>query len=222
MFPQCPKHFQDRITRAGGTNRYGEPHFKLVWSQSETRRAGGMWPSDGYVGYREVYVANGSPFRPSNGYWMLMEWNSPEQYNGEALYFYLHRNEYNGLCTLGPYPYRGRYEIAAKLIWTVLIDNKMIIEPWELTSTVIDRILPTVIAAKKDSFKRRMEFAEAERIQAERKQAADIDAIRNDIKRPLLLPSQIDDRVRLMEKQWSQFLKRKPAVTPGLSYKPPV
>jgi hypothetical protein len=214
--PICPKHYQDRINRAGGRNRYGEPNFKLVWSQAFTHRAGGVWPHDRYAGYREVYLANGSPYPPKHGYWLLLEWTPPEQYGSEAAYYFLHRDETTGLCSLGPYPHRGRYQVAVKLIWTSFEDNKLVIEPWSLNSTVIDRLIPVILAGRSDSHLRRREFAEAERIRAERKMDSQIDSLMNDAKRPLLLPSKVDDRIRLMEKQWANYLKNKPAIHRGV------
>lgn len=216
MNPICPKHYQDRINRAGGRNRYGEPNFKLVWSQAFTHRAGGVWPHDRYAGYREVYLANGSPYPPKHGYWLLLEWTPPEQYGSEAAYYFLHRDETTGLCSLGPYPHRGRYQVAVKLIWTSFEDNKLVIEPWSLNSTVIDRLIPVILAGRSDSHLRRREFAEAERIRAERKMDSQIDSLMNDAKRPLLLPSKVDDRIRLMEKQWANYLKNKPAIHRGV------
>lgn len=216
MNPVCPKQYQDRITRAGGVNRYGDPNFKLVWSQSETHRAGGVWPHDRYAGYREVYLANGSPYPPRQGYWLLLEWTPPEQYGSEAAYYFLHRDETTGLCSLGPYPHRGRYEVAVKLIWTSFEDNRLVIEPWPLNSTVIDRIIPVILAGRSDSVQRRKEFAEAERVRTERKMESQIESLMNDAKRPLVLPSQIDDRIRLMEKQWANYLKKKPAIQRGV------
>jgi hypothetical protein len=215
MRPACPAEYQERITRAGGLNRYGEPNFKLAWSQSETQLAGGVWPHERYVGYRELFVATWSPYQPRQGYWMLMEWTSPEQYQGETFYHFINRDEATGLCVLGPYPHRGRYQIAVKLIWTTIDDGKMIIEPWSLNSTVIDRLMPVIMAGKRDSPQRRRQFAQTQRAQAQRKLDSAIDAVMNDAKRPLLLPSQIDDRIRLMEKQWAGYLKNKPAANRG-------
>jgi hypothetical protein len=206
LSPDCPQRFQDRITRAGGKNRYGQPLYKLAWSQSETVRAGGVWPWDRYAGYRRVYVANGSPYPPRQGYWMVMEWKAPEDFGGEAQYFFLHRDETTGLCSLGPYPHYGRYEIATKLVWSMIDNGRLILEPWPLNSAVVDMILPTIIRAKKDSVKRRREFAAAEKIRTERKMEAAIEAMMKDAQRPLLLPEKIDDRIRLMEKQWATFL----------------
>ena len=216
MYPRCPKYFQDKLTKAGGLNRFGQPNYKIVSSLEATFRAGGIWPADGYEGYREVYEANGSPFPPKKHYWMLMEWVPPEQFGGELAYFYLNTNEVNGYCLLGPYPHKGRYQIAVKLTNNIIDNGVMTIEPLPLNAIIIDRIIPIIKTAKYTSFKRRMEAAEADRIRIEKKMDAQIEAARQDSKRPLLLPSEIDDRVRLLEKQWSNWLKKNPDVKSGI------
>jgi hypothetical protein len=151
-------------------------------------------------------ILKGSPRRPKQGYWMLMEWDGPETFGSEAMWFYLHRDETTGLSTLGPYPHKGRYKIAVKLIWTTVDEGALQIEPWPLNSAIIDMIIPVILAGRKDSVARRKQFAAAERAQAERKIDTAIEAVMKDAKRPMLLPSKIDDRIRLMEKQWAAYL----------------
>lgn len=204
----CPQHFQDRVTRAGGNNRYGGPNFRIAWSRTETFRAGGVWPHDHFAGYREVYAANCSPVPPKQGYWMLMEWKAPEDFGGEAVYRFLHRDDETGLCLTGPYPSRGRYEKAVPLIDTAFDNGKMILYPWPLNSRIVDRIIPLIKDAKTHSVRRRREFAAAEKAQVEKKLERNIEAVMKESKRPLLLPSQIDDRIRLLERQWSEWMKR--------------
>lgn len=212
----CPERFQEQITRAGGLNRYGQPNFRLAWSQTETFRAGGVWRDDRFAGYREVYAANCTPWAPKHGYWMLMEWEAPERFGSEAIYYFLHRDESNGLSNLGPYPWRGRYQVALKLHWMSIEDGVMHFEPWPLNSLVIETIIPIVRAAKKDSLKRRRQFAEQEKLRADKKLRDQIEAVVHDSKRPLLLPSKIDDRIRLMEKQWAHWLKQPRRVHEGI------
>ncbi len=204
--PIPPRWLVERIDRAGGMNRYGESNFKLAWSQSETHRAGGCW-ADRYIGYRRVYLANESPKPPKHGYWMLLEWDAPETFGGEGLYYFLHRDDTNGLCNIGPYPHRGRYKIAIKLIWSTIVDTEMVIEPEPLSSKVVDRILPIIMEHRRDSYEKKMQIIKADRIRAEKQMNDQIDAALKDAKRPLLTQMQIDDRARLMEKQWAAWLK---------------
>jgi hypothetical protein len=204
---RCPEHFQERIARAGGRNRYGGANFKLAWSQTETMRAGGVWGEDKFAGYRNVFLANGSPYPPKHGYWMLLEWDGPETFGGEALWFYIHRDETTGLCSLGPYPHKGRYKIAVKLIWTTFGDGKMDIDPWPLNSAIVNFVIPVILKARKDSIQRRRQVAASDKAVAERKLDTALDALMKDSKRPMLLPSKIDDRIRLMEGQWGEWLR---------------
>lgn len=216
---RCPAHFQERITRAGGLNRYGTPNFILGWSQTETFRAGGVWPDDRFAGYREVYVANCSPYAPRDGYWMLMEWEGPEAYGDEALYHFTNRDANTGLTSLGPYPHRGHYKLAVKLVNTIIDNGTLRVLPWELTSKVIDLVVPTVIAAKKDTLSRRLRFEEEQRQKRERRMVNAMEAVMKDSKRPLMTQEKIDDRVRLMEKQWAAWL-RNPRLRKGFQQSP--
>lgn len=213
MRHRCPKSFQDRVTRVGGLNRYGGPNYRLAWSQDETFRAGGIWPEEHFIGYRTVYLATCSPEPPSDGYWMLLDWQGPEEFGGEAMWDFLHRDERTGLNSLGPYPHRGRYQIAAKLIWSWFDNGKLIIEGWPLDSRTIDMVIPVIRRHKNDSSEQKRRAANQMREEAERQKTRKIEALIKDSKRSLL-PSQIDDRIRLMEKQWAKFLKH-PTMRPG-------
>jgi hypothetical protein len=206
MKPHVPQWLTDRILRVGGLNRYGEPNYRLAWSQSETHRAGGCW-ADHYIGYRRVYLANEQPNPPKKGYWMLLEWDAPETFGGEGLYYFLHRDDTNGLCNIGPYPHRGRYKIALKLIWSMIVDGEMIIEAEPLSSKLVDFIIPIIVKARKDSYEKKLAQIKADKLQADRLMSSQIDAALNDAKRPLISQMQLDDRIRLMEKQWAEWLR---------------
>ena len=86
---KCPAEFQDRLTRIGGINRYGEPNFIIVWGQSWTVRRGGTWEQDDgtyFRGYRDV-LEDGRPC------WILKKWNAPEIYGSPMLWFLQNREE---------------------------------------------------------------------------------------------------------------------------------
>lgn len=86
-----------------GLNAYGEPLYRVAFSDSRTYLAGGKWP-DGACEYREV------EFYPGIHAWMLEKFQTSEEYAGK-------REEYNqrqwdaasGLLTLGPYPEKGEW-----------------------------------------------------------------------------------------------------------------
>src|SRR5580700_11188244 len=106
---QCPQEYQDRLTRAGGTNRYGQPNYKFVWAPANLTRAGGYWEQEGFTGYRDV-VLNDVPG------WQILEWHAPEEYGSPTLYYIQNYDEPTGLQTLGEFPYQGRYEVLYTLV----------------------------------------------------------------------------------------------------------
>lgn len=86
---RCPPEFQDRLTRIGGVNRYGNPNFLIVWGQSWTVRRGGTWEQDDgtyFRGYRDV-LEDGRPC------WILKKWNAPELYGSPMLWFLQNREQ---------------------------------------------------------------------------------------------------------------------------------
>jgi hypothetical protein len=135
---QCPAEFQDAFTRQGGTNQYGEPIFKLVWGPDETSRSGGYWEKDGYLGYRDFQIAG--PDRC----WVLMMWKPAEAFGSDARWYYHHRDEATGLQELGEYPYSGQYVVIQKLIHREMVNGAMTAEILEVSSLLVDVLLPAV------------------------------------------------------------------------------
>lgn len=134
----CPPEFQDAFTRQGGTNQYGEPIFKLVWAQDETQRTGGYWAKDGYVGYRDFLIGGGDPC------WMLMMWKPAESFGSASRWYWYHRDEATGLQELGQYPYSGQYVVIQKLIHREVVNGAMVVEHLEVSSFLVDLLLPAV------------------------------------------------------------------------------
>jgi len=93
------------MLRLGGTNPYGDPLFRIVFSPSVKMLCGGAF-SDGYIGYR-IRPA----YRHIVNKWIMEKWisgwdatlMSPEAYD---LQF---RDPFTGLQATGPYPSRGAY-----------------------------------------------------------------------------------------------------------------
>jgi len=87
-----------------GENLFGEPLYRLVFSDSRTDLLGGKWP-DGISNYREV------PRYPGiKGQWIMEKWQSAEDYAGTRQQYELQQfDAESGLFTCGPYPYRGEY-----------------------------------------------------------------------------------------------------------------
>jgi hypothetical protein len=135
---QCPPEFQDAFTRQGGTNQYGEPIFKLVWGPDELARSGGYWARDGFVGYRDFQIAGPDPC------WVLMMWKPAESFGSDVRWYYHHQDEATGLQELGAYPYHGQYVVIQQLIHRERVDGVMTAEILEVSSLLVDVLLPAV------------------------------------------------------------------------------
>jgi hypothetical protein len=96
-----------------GENIFGQPIFRIVFSDSRTYLAGGKWP-DGASEYRET------PLYPQiRGKWVMEKWLPAEEYGGtREQYERAQLDIESGLFTLGPYPYRGEYVLCHTFIAT--------------------------------------------------------------------------------------------------------
>lgn len=113
----CPQWFQDHLTSIGGTNHYGEPIFKLVWSTGPKMTVGGRWEKDGFVGYREVPMMGGEPC------WALMVWEPRESHGAPWRWETDYRDAETGLLQCGQYPGSGRYRILQRFIHIELAEQ---------------------------------------------------------------------------------------------------
>lgn len=138
MRRRCPAWFQERLTRVGGTNKYGRPRFKLVWGESETMRDGGYFARDGYVGYRDVPAIGGEKC------WALMMWEPAEKLGTSYRWYKDNTDEDTGLVTLGQYPYQGRYRVLKKFVHRDLINGQWITTRMEPTHFILDVMLPMI------------------------------------------------------------------------------
>lgn len=118
----APQWFQDELTRIGGTNRYGEPIFKLVWSTEPRTCVGGRFQRDGHVGYRMMPAVPGEPC------WALMTWDSPEMFGAPWRWEYDYRDEETGLLDCGAFPRHGRYRLLQRFMHREL-QHQEVIEP---------------------------------------------------------------------------------------------
>lgn len=147
----CPPEFQDRLTDVGGVNRYEEPNFRLVWGQSETIRAGGVWDVPGiegvqhYKGYRDI------PLDGGEACWVLQQW-MPGEFWGTPSKWYLDNFDPScGLQILGEYPYKGRYQTVFQLVSHGEVNGKKVTEHMPLSSYLVDVVVPIVVMAKQIS-----------------------------------------------------------------------
>ncbi len=104
----CPQWFQDELTRIGGTNHYGEPVFRMVWSTDEQTVIGGKWEQSGFEGYKIVPAVSGVPC------WALMVWEPREMQGSYAMWEYDYRDADSTYLQCGGYPKYGRYRLLRK------------------------------------------------------------------------------------------------------------
>lgn len=213
----CPKEFQARLTRAVGTNQYGEPLWKIVWGQTETFTAGGYFQPDKFLGYRQLMSSNGSPSGAGEPCWMVMEWRPAEKYGSPAMYYYENRDEFTGLQTLGEYPYRGRYEVAFKLTSAELRNGRMEVLHYQLDGFILDWLCPLLALASKMSHKERMDAAR--KVKEIDEKAFDTnwaDAVKSAKLAQGHSTQKVLDRELMMRKQMSTFLKKYGRPRPGM------
>jgi hypothetical protein len=105
---ECPKWFQEELTRIGGINQYGEPIFKLIWSLDHRMTVGGKW-ADGFIGYR-TRCPNPDPC------WMLMVWEPAEVQGSFEAWDRDFRDGETGLLECGGYPKYGKYRVLQRFI----------------------------------------------------------------------------------------------------------
>jgi len=106
---EAPAWFNDELERIGGVNRYGEPIFKLIWSEDVRSIIGGRF-ADGFVGYRNARMMGKDPC------WVLMIWEGPEAFGDPDLWNLDYRNMDNGLLDCGSFPKYGRYRVLKQLL----------------------------------------------------------------------------------------------------------
>jgi hypothetical protein len=135
----CPTNFTERLTRAGGLNKYGQPVFKLVWGESESMRVGGYFVRDGFIGYRDM------PSVGREACWVIMIWEPAEMYGTADRWYRDYRDEVTGLAELGQYPYQGRYRVLQKLIHREFVNGEVKITRLEPSSFILDIMLPLIM-----------------------------------------------------------------------------
>lgn len=214
----CPPQFQERLTQAVGRNVHSDPLFLIVWGQSRTYTAGGVWRHDHFLGYRQLMLSNSSPSGRGQPCWMILEWHPPSDYNTDAVYYFENRDDATGLQTLGEYPYKGRYEVAFKLVSQELRNGRLQVNYYHLDGMVLDILIPAIVEAQRMSLMDRLRAIRNMQEREEKDMERKVDAIYND-RRKHVLPSVIEDRERLIQKQMSFFLKQFGRVQPGFQAK---
>jgi hypothetical protein len=213
---QPPAHFQERMTRAGGLNRYGQPNFRLAWAQTETTRQGGRWEAEGewFTGYRDVLLGDGLP------HWMLLQWadagksasmpHLPAESDGA--WYDANRCPVTGLSLLGGYPYRGSYQIAlqlrAKWVEQTSKGPMLRLHAFPLSTQIIDMMVPIIKATREISIHAKLKFMDDEREKEDDNYAKTVEDIYQDAKLSASARASqwIEDKARSIEKAWNAAL----------------
>src|ERR1700722_15522620 len=105
---------QERVARAGGANRFGEPNFRVVWGGSRLAWIGGRWTDHDEHGsvIREAIELRRVPKYVPTDRWHLERWTPPEVYGSPDAWYAQTMEVEDGIrvAALGPYPSRGEYE----------------------------------------------------------------------------------------------------------------
>ena len=105
---------RERITRAGGTNCFGEPNFRVVWGGARLTWIGGRWidrDAHGNVIRESIELRRVPKYLPLDR-WHIERWTPPELYGPPDLWYAQTLEVEDGIRipALGPYPARGEYE----------------------------------------------------------------------------------------------------------------
>lgn len=109
-----PRKIQERVARAGGANRFGEPNFRIVWGGSRLGWIGGRWidrDASGNVIREAVELRHVPKYHPLDR-WHVERWLPPEAYGSPKMWYAQTVECEDGICipALGPFPRRGEYE----------------------------------------------------------------------------------------------------------------
>jgi hypothetical protein len=111
---QAPAAIQQRLARAGGTNRYGEPNFRVVWGGSRLTWIGGRWcdhDASGNLIRESIELRRVPKYLPLDR-WHIERWTPPEFYGPPGRWYDETAEHESGVRVpaLGPFPSRGEYE----------------------------------------------------------------------------------------------------------------
>jgi len=106
------------MLRMGGNNRFGGPNLRVMWSNSRLGWIGGKHEDRDESGnlIREVLTIRRMPKYPVKNRWIVEQWKPPEFYGSPESWFRKTTEFDEGnIPQLGPYPYRGDYQLVSTL-----------------------------------------------------------------------------------------------------------
>jgi hypothetical protein len=111
---ETPPQVAERLLRAGGVNRYGEPNYRAVWGWNRLAWIGGKFEDRDERGdlVREAVELRREPKYAAVNRWHIERWMPPEGYGSPRQWYAQTLERENGVSipALGPYPDRGDYE----------------------------------------------------------------------------------------------------------------
>ncbi len=160
----CPDFIQARLTACGGTNRYGEPRFRMVWGYDRIVPITGSWEDWEQTQILDCFSAGGvrkqirlvrsvietrmvPKYLPGNC-WHLECWRPPEEYGTPESWRKAGQEVYGGLTvdTAGEFPSRGDYE----LVMPLTVDGTYHGEPIPLSPGYVAMLVDLVRRSKED------------------------------------------------------------------------
>ncbi len=109
-----PPRIAARLARAGGSNRFGEPNFRVVWGWARLSWIGGRWNDRDAHGnvLRSVIELRRVPKYIPFDRWHIERWLAPETYGSPQIWHAATWEREDGILVpaLGPFPARGEYE----------------------------------------------------------------------------------------------------------------
>lgn len=141
-----PASLCERLIHAGGTNRLGEPNFRVVWGGSRLGWIGGRWvdrDANGNVLREAIELRQVPKYTPTDR-WHIERWTPPEDYGSPQEWYARTVEVEDGVRVpaLGPYPSRGEYEHC----FTLSAANNEFIP---LTTTACDWVIRAVEWARR-------------------------------------------------------------------------
>lgn len=116
---EVPQWVAETITTAGGTNRFGEPNFRVIWGGNRFHTVGGRFKQvieveSQIIGQKAAVVTEVVEVRQLLAYhphrWHMEKWVSPEIYGDPEDWYRDTYDEENKIHRCGDYPSRGDYE----------------------------------------------------------------------------------------------------------------